>query len=116
MPASASAPAVPPVDTSSTPSSASPLAKSTMPVLSETDNSARRTWTSPGAVSGSVWAISVPTVMRARGYLRLRQHAPRVGRVDPHRPARDQADRLRQQLVLDGVEPLEDVLARARVR
>ena len=33
MPASASAPAVPPVDTSSTPSSASPRAKSTMPGL-----------------------------------------------------------------------------------
>ena len=61
MPASASAPAVPPVETISTPSSASPRAKSTRPVLSETDSSARRTWTSPGAVSGSVWAVSVPS-------------------------------------------------------
>ena len=43
MPASASSRAVPPVETISIPSSASPRANSTIPVLSETDSSARRT-------------------------------------------------------------------------
>src|SRR3954452_18608084 len=63
--------AVPPVDTSSMPSSASPRAKSTIPRLSETDSSARRTRTSPGAVS-AVWAtLEEPgSAMRAR----IRQH------------------------------------------
>ena len=42
-PAAASARAVPPVDRSSTPSSARPRARSTSPVLSETERSARRT-------------------------------------------------------------------------
>src|SRR5215217_2461464 len=52
-PASASSRAVPPVDTSSIPSPASPCAKSAMPRLSETDSSARRTRTSPGCVIGA---------------------------------------------------------------
>ena len=51
-PASRSAVAVPPVETSSTPRSASPRAKSTIPVLSETDSSARWMRTSPGWVTG----------------------------------------------------------------
>ena len=42
--------AVPPVETSSTPSSARPRAKSTIPRLSETDSSARRIRTAPGSV------------------------------------------------------------------
>ena len=45
--------AVPPVETSSTPSSARPRAKSTTPRLSETESSARRTRTAPGCVA---WA------------------------------------------------------------
>ena len=52
-PAPSSSCAVPPVETSSTPSSARPGAKSTMPRLSETDSSARRIRTAPGSVSGS---------------------------------------------------------------
>ena len=43
--------AVPPVEISSTPRSASPRAKSTIPVLSDTDSSARRMRTSPGCVT-----------------------------------------------------------------
>ena len=53
MPSDPSSLAVPPVETISTPSSASPRAKSTIPRLSDTDSSARRTFTSPGA-TGSV--------------------------------------------------------------
>ena len=49
-PASWSSRAVPPVETSSTPSSARPRAKSTTPVLSDTESRARRTWTAPGCV------------------------------------------------------------------
>ena len=51
-PASRSVVAVPPVETSSTSSSASPRANSTMAVLSETDRTARRIRTSPGCVIG----------------------------------------------------------------
>src|SRR3954451_22187917 len=78
-PASVSADAVPPVETISTPSSASPRAKSTIPRLSETDSSARWMRTAPGAVGASgevseamapmgfgvaVEAHRAPTVMR----------------------------------------------------
>ena len=49
MPAPASSRAVPPVETISTPSSPSPRAKSTIPAFSETDSSALRRRTSPGA-------------------------------------------------------------------
>ena len=48
MPASSSSCAVPPVETISIPSSLRPRANSTMPVLSDTDSSARATCTSPG--------------------------------------------------------------------
>jgi hypothetical protein len=50
-PAAVSSRAVPPVETSSTPSAARPCAKSTIPRLSETDSSALRTRTSPGAIA-----------------------------------------------------------------
>src|SRR4051794_11970275 len=53
-PAASSAAAVPPVEMSSTPSDASPRAKSWMPVLSETDSSARPTRTSPGCTIASI--------------------------------------------------------------
>ncbi len=49
MPASAIAFAVPPVETSSMPKAVSARAKSTRPVLSETDSSARRIDTRSGA-------------------------------------------------------------------
>src|SRR4051812_23896462 len=49
-PASWSSRAVPPVETSSTSSSARPRAKSTMPRLSDTDSSARRMRTAPAPV------------------------------------------------------------------
>src|SRR3954452_4596336 len=52
-PAPPSADAVPPVETSSTPSSDRPRAKSTMPRLSETDSSARWMRTAPGAVDAA---------------------------------------------------------------
>src|SRR3954452_490885 len=63
-PASLSAVAVPPVETISTPSSASPRAKSTIPRLSETDSSARWMRTAPGAVgaSGEVSEAMAPMV------------------------------------------------------
>src|SRR6185503_10514159 len=62
-----SATAVPPVETSSTPSSASPRAKSTIPRLSETDSSARRTLTSPGSVVwGSVGLLGDASAMWGR--------------------------------------------------
>src|SRR4051794_4887813 len=62
--ASVSAVAVPPVETISTPSSASPRAKSTIPRLSETDSSARWMRTAPGAVgaSGEVSEAMAPMV------------------------------------------------------
>jgi hypothetical protein len=53
-----SASAVPPVDTTSTPSSVRPAAKSTMPRLSETDSSARLIRTAPGSVSVPVGECS----------------------------------------------------------
>src|SRR4051794_41943380 len=46
--------AVPPVEMSSTSSEASPRAKSWMPVLFETDSSARLTRTSPGCTMASI--------------------------------------------------------------
>src|SRR4051794_40112914 len=57
IPASSSSRAVPPVETISMPSSASPCAKSTRPVLSETDSSARLISTSPGWVTGGTLPI-----------------------------------------------------------
>ena len=61
MPASANSPAVPPVEMISMPSSARPRANSTIPVLSETDSSARRTLgpISPAAGAAAVTAIDV---------------------------------------------------------
>jgi len=49
-PDSVSSRAVPPVETISIPSSDRPCANSMIPVLSDTDSSARAIWTSPGAV------------------------------------------------------------------
>src|SRR5829696_4317715 len=98
-PASFSAVAVPPVETSSTPSAASPRAKSTIPVLSETDSTARAIRTSPGCVTPSLPSRPDDTSRR-------HQDAPRMVRVQPNRVARDQGDRLAQQVVLDGAQRL----------
>src|SRR3954464_11840065 len=81
-PDSRSATAVPPVEMSSMPRPARPRAKSTMPRLSETDSSARRTRTSPGAVTSLSATLDEPgSAMRAR----IRQHpaGPRFGRLRP---------------------------------
>ena len=51
-PAASSAWAVPPVEMISTPRSESPFANSTIPVLSDTESTARRIRTSPGCVIG----------------------------------------------------------------
>src|SRR4051794_21329415 len=95
----ASSPAVPPVDTSSTPSSWSPRPKSTSPRLSETVKSARRTCTSPGG-AGSMPLGSVASAIDPDqpGFVRV-QLAP---------ARRDQADRLRKQAVLDALDTLLD--------
>src|SRR5215210_855164 len=65
-PAPDSSRSVPPVETTSTPSSARPRAKSTIPRLSETDNSARRTRTAPGWVSDGSGPVEVGSAMPAR--------------------------------------------------
>jgi hypothetical protein len=63
-PALSSSCAVPPVETTSTPSSARPVAKSTIPRLSETDSRARRIRTAPGSVSGSRAPVEECSAMR----------------------------------------------------
>src|SRR5215213_2207931 len=97
-PAASSACAVPPVDTSSIPRASSPLAKSTMPVLSDTESTARRIRTSPGCVTG------------ADDRSGSNEHAPWVGGVDADGVAGDQTDRLAQQLVLDRAQRVADRL------
>ena len=97
-PAPWSSRAVPPVETSSTPSSARPRAKSTTPVLSETDTSARRMRTAPGGTSGSCARCVGDSAMRAsiaRGVAdppareRARvERASRRGTPDSTRPTR----------------------------
>src|SRR6476469_3848620 len=101
MPASSSSRAVPPVDTISMPRPASPRAKSTMPVLSETDSNARRIRTSPGWVTPRNLSVD--------------QDAPRVVGVAPDRPGGDAADRLAQQLVLVRAQRVVDLVLRRRV-
>src|ERR671919_805259 len=106
MPSAASWPAVPPVETISTSSSARPRAKSTSARLSETLNSARRMRTSPGAVT------SVP-----RGSIDIvDQHDARIGSIDAHAPRGDQAHGTRQQPVLHVVQTLLDLGDGRRIR
>src|SRR3954453_20285810 len=87
-PVSCSAAAVPPVETSSTPSDASPRAKSWMPVLLETDSSARCTRTSPGC--------TIASIGRGR-YL----DPAGVGGIEPDGAAGDVSDRDGEGLVLE---------------
>src|SRR3954453_1323596 len=98
IPACSKAAAVPPVDTSSTSSSASPRAKSIRPVLSDTDSSARRMRTSPGCVT--------------RGTLTIDDDSARQRRVPPDRAGGDPAHRLAQQLVLERPQGGVDLVAR----
>ena len=107
MPSSRSSLAVPPVDTISTPSSDSPRAKSTRPRLSDTDSSARRTFTSPGAtgsapplVSLAILDLKHPGVARDRDGPAPRRsgvrHAATAGappRERAPRPRRSREDR-----------------------
>src|SRR5688572_11970196 len=87
-PASASSRAVPPVETSSIPRSASPRAKSTIPRLSDTESSARRTRTSPGCV--------------------IRAHHT-AATLQNDRAAGDQPDHVAQQVVLERPQRLADL-------
>src|SRR5579875_2843432 len=123
MPASASVAAVPPVETISIPSSASPRANSTIPVLSETDSRARAICGPPGgtpapsvpadvAVSASPLTVSVGSLLASipAATLPADPHAPRVGGVELDRPLRNLHHRLDEQLVLDRVQALEHLL------
>src|SRR3954447_8335732 len=101
-PASCSTAAVPPVEMSSTSSEASPRAKSWMPVLFETDSSARLTRTSPGCTMASI---------RRGRYL----DPAGVGGIDPDGAAGDAADGLREQVVLDRPQRVADLLRVRRV-
>src|SRR3954466_9372458 len=93
-PPSESARAVPPVETSSTPSSARPRAKSTTPRLSETEISARRTLTSPGAVGSVAVRSAIEGNIDPAGIFGIDTDGARGER--PHSP--------RQQLMLDGLQ------------
>src|SRR3954452_11063781 len=101
-PAPSSSRDVPPVETISTPSSSSPRAKSTIPVLSETDSSARRIRTSPGWVT--------------RGNLSVDEDPPRVRGVPSDTPRGQHPDRLRQQRVLHRLQRATDLRRVRRVR
>src|SRR3954470_4056508 len=103
-PAPWSSRAVPPVETISTPRSASPRANSTSPRLSDTVSSARRTRTSPG------WLTSIGpwSVVAIANPLPLDHDLARRLRVDPHPPGGDQTHGTRQQPVLDLVHAFLD--------
>src|SRR4051794_26783521 len=102
-PAPSSSRAVPPVDTISIPSSASPRANSTSPRLSDTVSSARRIRTSPGSTTSR----ASESVVAMRSHL-LNDHVPRRLGIDPHGPGRKQPHRARQQPVLDLVDAFLD--------
>src|SRR3954465_7705261 len=93
MPWSRSSRAVPPVETISTPRSASPRAKSTSPRLSETVSSALRTRTAPGCTTSGTRSSVVPI-----GF--LHDHGARVARIRVHSAGGDQPHRPGQQAVL----------------
>src|SRR5690349_22921730 len=102
IPWSRSSRAVPPVDTISTPRSASPRAKSTSPRLSDTVSRARLTCTSPGWVTAAL-----PPLVVAMRFL-LEEHAPSAGRIELRTPAGEQAYGLGQEAMLDLVDPILD--------
>src|SRR4051794_34019925 len=102
MPAPSSSRAVPPVETISTPRSASPRANSTRPRLSETVRSARRTRTSPGWVT-STGPWSVVAIEPS-----LDDHLARRPGVGPHPSSSYKPHGTRQKPVLDLVHPFHD--------
>src|SRR5688572_4421670 len=95
IPASRSVAAVPPEETNPTPSSVSPRANSTTPVLSYTANSARRTGRTSVTTSASGGE---------RSRRRLLEHADHPS-VDPDAALDQRAERGREQAVLDLVDP-----------
>src|SRR3954447_2605302 len=99
MPWSRSSRAVPPVDTISTPRSASPRAKSTSPRLSDTVRRARLTWTSPRWLTAAL-----PPLVVAVNFL-LEEHAPAAGRIELRPTSRQKAHCLGQEAMLDLVDP-----------
>src|SRR3954469_14976809 len=107
-PASVSSWAVPPVETISIPSSARPPAKAAIPVLSETDRSARWIRTSPSCVTAADPSSG--------GTIASDDDAARVRGVERHRTASDQPDRLGEQLVLDRLQRRVDRVRVGRVR
>ena len=121
IPASASSRALPPVETISTSSSRSPRASSTSPRLSETDSSARRMRTSPGAACSTPPSRArcrgpCPEPIPAPGPAPARRDPPRVGRVGRERAGREQPHGLRQQRVLERAQRREHLLAARRAR
>src|SRR3954469_9871483 len=109
-PAPTSSRAVPPVETISTPRSASPRANSTRPRLSDTVSSARRTRTSPGCVTSTgPWSVVAIAAL-------LDDHIARQIGIDPHLSGGDQADGTRQQPVLDLMHSFLDRGDVARIR
>src|SRR3954471_24076099 len=111
MPSRWSSRAVPPVETISIPSSRSPLANSTRPRLSDTVSRARRTLTSSGAVT----SVGMPSLV-ATALPLLDDHPARGVGGDAHSAGRDQPDRPRQKLMLDGVHSFLDCVDVERIR
>src|SRR5690348_8477610 len=107
IPPAASSRAVPPVETISTPRSASPRANSRIPVLSETDRSALPTRTSPGATGAYRATDWMPCSISPT--LPIDHDTARVCLIEAHRAASKEAHRLRQQLVLDRTQMDEHV-------
>src|SRR5439155_16438384 len=110
-PASTSSWAVPPVEMISTPSSARPRAKSTMPRLSETESSALRTRTSWGCVVSAAPAMCPSIVKAPAGKTRrMSEHGS-----DPAEQIEHRADQLEEDL--DRLEGrLDDAKSRLRER
>src|SRR5688500_1118012 len=106
IPSAASSRRVPPVETISTSSAARPRANSSRPRLSDTLSRARRTRTSPGALT------SAP----ARSVAIVGEHRSRVGGIGANPPRGNQAHRTRQQPVLDAVHSLLDLGDPRRIR
>ncbi len=104
IPSSISARAVPPVEMTSIPSSVRPWANSTIPVLSETDSSARLTCTSSDAVTGTLIGCALASMAPIYRWMTTRRG---LAGVQPHRAAGDEPHGLDEQLVLDRVQLLQ---------
>src|SRR3954465_14209907 len=110
MPAPASSRAVPPVETISTPRSASPRANSTRPRLSETVRSALWTRTSPGWVTWTgPWSVVAIEPS-------LDDHLARIAWIRPHPSSGYEPHGTRQEPVLDLVDPFLDRRDVTRIR